>query len=91
MLNTYLSEALGSFVFFLIILTTGDKLMIAVALFIGILLAIAGGSRGQLNPMVTFMTFMQGNMASDEALYYVGAQLVGAFAAVKWYEQINKR
>lgn len=91
MLNTYLSEALGSFVFFLIILATGDKLMIAVALFVGILLAIAGGSQAHLNPMVTFMTFIQGKMASDEAMYYVGAQLVGAVAAVKWYEQMNKR
>ena len=90
MLNTYLSEALGSFVFFLIILATGDKFMIPVALFIGILIALAGGAQAHLNPAVTSMMLMTGKVDSNEAMWYVGAQLLGAFAAVQWMNSIKK-
>lgn len=90
MLNTYLSEALGSFVFFLIILATGDKFMIPVALFIGILLSLAGGAQAHLNPAVTAMMMMNGKLNNNEAMWYVASQLVAAFAAVKWMEMIKK-
>lgn len=90
MLSTYLSEGLGSFVFFLIILATGDKFMIPVALFIGILLSLAGGAQAHLNPAVTAMMVMNGKMSDNEAMWYVASQLVGAFAAVQWIQMIKK-
>ena len=90
MLNTYLSEALGSFVFFMIILATGDPIMIAVALLIGILIASVA-SQAHLNPAVTLMKFMTGDVKQEEALMYVGAQLVGAFAAVQWFNAMKKK
>ena len=89
MLNTYLSEALGSFVFFLIVLATGDPIMMAVALLIGILVASLG-SQGHLNPAITAMRLMTGEMAQEEGLKYIGAQLLGAFVAVQWYNQLKK-
>lgn len=89
MLNTYLSEALGSFVFFLIILATGNPIMIAVGLLIGILLASVA-SQGHLNPAVTAMMYLTGKVNETEAVYYIGAQLVGAFMAVQWLNSMKK-
>lgn len=90
MLNTYLSEALGSFVFFLIILATGDPIMIAVGLLIGILIAQLA-SQAHLNPAVTAMMFLQGKVDQTEAMWYVGAQLVGAFLAVQYWNAMKKK
>jgi glycerol uptake facilitator-like aquaporin len=90
MLNTYLSEALGSFVFFLVIMATGDKFMIPVALFIGIILALFGGAQAHLNPAVTFMMLLDGKVNNNEAMWYIGSQLVAAFAAVQWVNAIKK-
>ena len=89
MLNTYLSEALGSFVFFLIILATGNPIMIAVGLLIGILIAQLT-SQAHLNPAVTGMMLMTGKVNQTQAMWYVSAQLVGAIAAVYWWNHMKK-
>lgn len=89
MSNIYLSEALGSFVFFLIILSTGNPIMIAVGLLIGILIAQAS-SQGHLNPAVTGMMLMTGKINQTEALWYCCAQLAGAIAAVYWWNYVKK-
>jgi aquaporin Z len=83
MLTEYLAEALGSFVFFSIILTKADAVMIAVALLVGILLASVA-SQGHLNPAVTTMMYMNGKVDGETALSYVAAQLVGAVLAVQY-------
>ena len=83
MFNEYLAEAAGSFIFFTIILTKEDATMIAVALLIGILIASVA-SQGHLNPAVTGMAYMQGKFTGEKSLAYIGAQLVGAIAAVQW-------
>ena len=83
MLNEYVAEAVGSFVFFTIVLTKGDPVMIAVGLLIGILLASIA-SQGHLNPGITAMFYMNGKMSGDKAIGYVASQLVGAIAAVQW-------
>ena len=84
MLSTYIAEAVGSFIFFAVILTKGDPVMIAVGLLVGILVATIA-SQGHLNPCVTAMVYMEGKMSGDEAISYVAAQIVGAIAAVQWY------
>jgi glycerol uptake facilitator-like aquaporin len=88
--QVYLNEALGSFVFFLMILATGDPIMIAVGLLIGILIA-AMSSQAHLNPAVTAMMYMKGDVNQNEALWYVGAQLIGAFIALQWYNRTNMK
>jgi glycerol uptake facilitator-like aquaporin len=85
MLNTYIAEAVGSFVFFTIILTKGEPVMIAVGLLVGILLATIA-SQGHLNPCVTAMTWMEGKMSGDVSMGYIAAQAVGAVAAVQWHK-----
>ena len=87
--NVYVNEALGSFVFFLMILATGDPIMIAVGLLIGILIA-SMASQAHLNPAVTSMMYMNGKVTQTEAMWYIGAQLVGAFVAVQWYNRMRK-
>lgn len=89
-MHSYISEALGTFVFFLIILSTGDPVMIAVGLLIGILLAQLA-SPAHLNPAVTSMMWMQGKIGNNEAALLVGAQLLGAVAAVYWFNSLKQR
>ena len=88
MLTEYLAEAVGSFVFFSIILTKSDAVMIAVALLVGILLASVA-SQGHLNPAVTAMMYMNGKVDGETALSYVAAQLVGAVLAVQYARMVR--
>ena len=83
MLSTYLNEALGTFIFLLVIMFTGNRYLIAIALLIGIVVAQLG-SQAHLNPAVTFMMLMDGKVNNTEAVYYIAAQLVGAAAAYYW-------
>ena len=84
MLGTYIAEAVGSFIFFAVILTKGEPVMIAVGLLVGILVATIA-SQGHLNPCVTAMVYMEGKMDGDQSIAYIAAQLAGAIAAVQWY------
>lgn len=88
MLNEYVAEAVGSFVFFTVILTKGDAVMISVALLIGILIASVA-SQGHLNPAVTAMVYAKGEMTGEKSIAYVCSQLVGAAAAVAWAKYIG--
>lgn len=84
MISTYIAEAVGSFIFFTVILTKGEPVMVAVGLLVGILVATIA-SQGHLNPAVTFMAYMKGDVSGDISIGYIGAQLIGAIAAVRWY------
>ncbi len=88
MLSTYIAEAVGSFIFFAVILTKGEPVMIAVGLLVGILVATIA-SQGHLNPCVTALFYMEGKMSGDESISYIAAQLAGAIAAVQWYNNIS--
>lgn len=84
MIGTYIAEAVGSFIFFAVILTKGEPVMIAVGLLVGILVATIA-SQGHLNPCVTAMFYMEGKISGDESIGYIAAQLAGAIVAVQWY------
>lgn len=85
MINVYIAEALGTFIFLTIILTNDSPVMIAVALLVGILIATIA-SQGHLNPAVTTMAYMTGKVDSSQVFGYISAQLVGAVLAVQWYK-----
>lgn len=89
MIGTYIAEAVGSFIFFAVILTKGEPVMVAVGLLVGILVATIA-SQGHLNPAVTAMAYMEGKVTGDESIGYIGAQIIGAIAAVYWYNAYNK-
>lgn len=88
MLNEYFAEGVGSFIFFTVILTKGDAVMISVALLIGILIASVA-SQGHLNPAVTAMVYARGGMTGEKSVGYVAAQLLGAAAAVGWAKYVG--
>lgn len=83
MLNEYIAEAVGSFVFFTIVLTKNDPIFIAVGFLIGILIASIA-SQAHINPGITAMAYIKGDMSGDRSIGYIGAQLVGAILAVQW-------
>ena len=83
MLNEYFAEGLGSFVFFVIILTKTEPLMFAVALLVGILIASIA-SQGHLNPAISTMAYMNGKFNGEKTLGYIGAQMIGAMCAISW-------
>jgi glycerol uptake facilitator-like aquaporin len=89
MIGTYIAEAVGSFIFFAVILTKGEPVMVAVGLLVGILVATIS-SQGHLNPAVTAMAYLEGKVTGDESIGYIGAQLIGAIAAVQWYNFYGK-
>jgi aquaporin Z len=88
MLKAYFAEAVGSFIFFSVVLTKGDAIMISVALLVGILIATVA-SKGHLNPAITAMVWARGDMSGEESIAYVVSQLVGAVAAVTWAQYIG--
>ena len=83
MLNEYVAEALGSFIFFTIVLTKSDPVMIAVGLLIGILISSIA-SNSDLNPAISTMNYLNGKIDGDKAVCYISAQLFGAFLAIQW-------
>ena len=85
MLNIYIAETIGTFVFLIIILTNDSPVMIAVALLVGILIATIA-SQGHLNPAVSIMEYMNGKIDNNELCGYISAQLVGVILALTWYK-----
>ncbi len=85
----YLVEFLGSFLFFSVILATGEALPIAIALAASIFF---GGkiSGGHFNPAVSFMFFSKGQLSGVDLLGYVIVQILAAFLAVAFREMTKK-
>ena len=90
MLKDYVAEAVGSFIFFSIVFTKNDPIFIAVGLLIGILIASIA-SQAHLNPAISTMAYINGDMTGEVAIGYVGAQLVGAFFALQWSNLMGKK
>lgn len=85
MINTYIAEAVGTFIFLVVVLTKkNEPVMIAIGLLVGILVATIA-SQGHLNPAITGMAWYQNNMSGDEAIGYIASQVIGAFLAVQWF------
>ena len=90
MFKDYVAETVGSFIFFSIFFTKNDPIFIAVGLLIGILVASIA-SQAHLNPAVSTMAYINGDMTGEVAIGYVGAQLVGAFLALQWTNLMSKK
>lgn len=86
----YVGEAIGMFVFVYIALTSSDPIQIAVALFIGILIAATFKSNAYLNPGIAIGSYADGRVSGDVTAKYVGSELIGvALALGALYVQKN--
>jgi len=79
----YLAEFIGTAVFLTIILKSGGDKYVIVAGLLAAILLMGAVSGGHFNPAVSFMSFLQGDLNQRDLLIYVGAQLLGAFAATR--------
>lgn len=84
-----LVEFLGSFIFFSVIVATGNAWAIGATLAVVIFLggAISGG---HFNPAVTLFTLYNRGIATDSAVAYIVAQVGAGILAVTVYNQLKK-
>ena len=76
-----IAEFIGTFILVLAILLTGNPLFIASGFLAAI--TIAGGiSGGHLNPAVSFVKYMSGDLNATQFSMYWGAQVTGALLAL---------
>lgn len=95
MLRSLLAEFIGTFFFVTVILVLTSQFVgnIAVALLIGLGLAVAiyfvgAASKGSLNPAVTLALYSRGDLAGSTAVLYIIAELFGAMLAFVWWSYI---
>lgn len=89
-MNTYLAEAVGSFVFFTIVLSNKDPIMIAVGLLVAILLASIA-SQSHLNPAISLMAYLKKDISMTEMAYYILSQVVGAYLAIQYVNILKNK
>ena len=79
-----LVEFLGTFLFLLTIVITGNPLIIGLALAFLIYLGL-DISGGHFNPAVTLMTLFNNGIKIDDASGYIIAQITGGILAISLY------
>jgi aquaporin Z len=84
--SSYLDEFLGTFVFLLIIFSSGGNPWIIGAGLAVIIYYIANVSGGYVNPAVSLAMYMNGALPSHDLFFYVFAQLLGGAAAYYAYK-----
>ena len=84
------AEFVGSFVLFGVILTTGEAIPIALALVSAIFL-VGKISGANLNPAVSLMLFLKGELSGASLASYAVAQLLAAVAAFGVFSSLKQR
>ena len=79
-----LVEFIGTYIFLLVIIVTGNALEIGLALSFVIYL-FGGISGGNFNPAVTVMMVLAKKLAFNELVPYILAQLLGGILALQTY------
>ena len=99
MLDKYLAEFIGTFVFLSIIIISanvhnesGDALVwLKVGLGLATSLVLIGAvSGGHLNPAVSVMLYLNNQINVEQLIGYVIAQLIGAIIAYLYYRYVVK-
>lgn len=83
----YIAEIIGSFFFFMVILQSTNHPFHSA---IGLLAAVYFTQRisgGHLNPAVSFMNYMLGNINLEKFIAYSLSQLIGGAIAVLFYNE----
>lgn len=88
-MQRYFIEALGTFFLVLVMAFTGNPL--AIGLILSALTYLGGHvSGGHYNPAVSLAFFLNGKIAVNDMIMYMGAQTTGAFAASSFYWVLSK-
>lgn len=87
MINKYIAEFLGTLFFLYVILVSNNAVVIGAALTITILL-ISNVTNGNFNPAVTIMLTAAGKQTVNDALPYIGAQIMAGLVAVEIHKRI---
>jgi aquaporin Z len=85
----YLAEFLGTFALVMVILVTGNPIMIGAALTLIILLT-SSISGGHVNPAVSFAMVSLKQLETELLVPYVASQILGGLAAVEIYHRYKK-
>lgn len=80
-----LAEFLGTFLFVLTILVTGNPVFIG-AMFTLIVWLLSKISGGHVNPAVTLAFFLKGSLSTNEFVGYLSSQLLGGVASLYTYK-----
>ena len=80
-MKIFLYEFIGTFILLLAILATQNTFFIAFAFLAAIL--IAGFSGSHINPVVTMVMKLKGNIPASAVPEYILGQIAGAFVALQ--------
>lgn len=81
-------EFLGSFIFFFVIISTGNALAIGATLAL-LIFAFSKISGGHFNPGVTIMMLYNKGILSHDAILYLLAQVIAGVLAVELWNRIR--
>jgi glycerol uptake facilitator-like aquaporin len=84
-MNNYLIEFIGTFFFIFVILYTKNALAIGAALAIVIMIG-----NGDYNPALTVVNFISGQLAWNDAIPIILAQVAGGLAALTLFSKAGK-
>ncbi len=89
-MNKYIVEFIGTFFLVLVVALTGNPLAIGAFL---IAMVYAGGyiSGAHYNPAVTFAMYLIGKIKQDEAVKYIGIQMIAGLVAAILYSFLKGR
>lgn len=85
MLLALLAECVGTALFFIIILSSGKPIEIAIGL-LAMMYAFGRTSGGHFNSTISIMSCVKGDMPIKKCIAYICAQLVGMIIALSWYK-----
>lgn len=88
-LNKIISELIGSFFFFSVILGTTEAIPIGITL-IAVIYLIGPLSGGHVNPITSLLMYEKGNIDQITLFAYIMVQLIGSYLAYKWWSGNNK-
>lgn len=90
MLKQILSEFIGTFILVLAILLSGKPLFIAAGFLVAIAM-IGPLSGGHINPAVSFVMAIKGDLPWSSLAHYVVAQIAGALLALAVFRTVKAK
>lgn len=84
------AEYIGTLLFLLVVLIVGKPILIAGGLLI-VLLLIGSISGGHLNPAISTIMFVKGDINLEKYILYVIAQILGGLTALSIFPMIKKK